>query len=69
MACKKAVFNLDDWFICTITGESCKFINPDSDACARRFKEGANSIKVNDRSARMRCRNVSYSRGKDKRKS
>ncbi|MDU7083498.1 MAG: hypothetical protein E6344_07380 [Clostridium sp.] len=69
MACRNAVFNLDDWFICTITGESCKFINPDSVACVRRFKEGANSIKVKDRSSRMRCRNVSYSRGKNKRKS
>lgn len=69
MGCKNAKFSIDDWYTCELTGDSCIFINPNSEECVRRLKEGANSIKVNDRSARMRCRNVSYSRGKDKRKS
>lgn len=49
MACRNAVFSLDDWFICTITGESCRFINPDSAECARRFNEGPNTVRLNDR--------------------
>lgn len=49
MSCRNAVFSLDEWFICTITEESCKFINPDSVACARRFKEGANEVNVGER--------------------
>ncbi|WP_404988187.1 hypothetical protein [Clostridium culturomicium] len=52
MSCRNAVFSLDDWFTCSITGDSCKFINPDSIACAKRFKEGTNVVKSNDRSAR-----------------
>lgn len=49
MSCRNSVFNLDDWFICTIIDESCKFINLDSVACARGFKEGANKVNVEDR--------------------
>lgn len=49
MSCRNAVFSLDDWFICTITGESCRFINPDSAECARRFNEGPNAVRLNDR--------------------
>lgn len=54
MACRNAVFSIDDWFTCSITGDSCKFINPDSAECAKRFNEGPNAVQVNDGSARRR---------------
>lgn len=54
MSCRNAIFSIDDWFTCSVTGDSCKFINPDSVECARRFNEGPNAAKINDGSLRRR---------------
>lgn len=48
MACRYAKFDEDDWYVCKVTGESCRFITPNSSECARRFKEGPEvKVKMN----------------------
>jgi hypothetical protein len=49
MRCKNAKFSIDNWYTCEVTGDSCMFINPNSQECARRFNEGPDSVRVDDR--------------------
>lgn len=54
MRCKNAKFSIDDWYTCEVTGDSCMFINPNSEECARRFNEGPDSVRVDDRTGFVR---------------
>lgn len=54
MGCKNAKFSIEDWYMCELRGDSCIFINPISEECARRFKEGRNAIEVDDRETMRR---------------
>lgn len=40
MACKCAKFDADDGYICTVTGDRCMFMFPNSKRCAEEYGEG-----------------------------
>jgi hypothetical protein len=41
MACKSATFDLEDGrYQCSVSGDGCMFLIPDSKACAERYGEG-----------------------------
>ena len=46
MSCKCSTFNPDGRYQCSVSGDGCMFLTPNSKACAEKYGEGPDAIEI-----------------------